>query len=132
MSSATENDSGKLAMSNSKDDDVRSFARQMIDDHTRLSSELKAALPTTVKFPENSPDRAVLESLRPLKGKQFDDAYIAKVGLQGHKEALTAFQREAAGGQIPQIKEAAAKALPTIQHHYQMAQDLARKKGVPE
>jgi putative membrane protein len=132
MSSATEIDSGKLAMSNSKDDDGRSFARQMIDDHTRLSSELKAALPSTVKVPENSPDRAVLESHCPLKGKQFDEAYIAKVGLQGRKEALAAFQREAADGQVPQIREAAAKALPTIQHHYQMVQDLARKKRVSE
>lgn len=69
MSSATEIDSRKLAMSNSKDDDVRSSTRQMIDDHTRLSSELKAALPSTVKVPENSPDRAVLENLCPLKRK---------------------------------------------------------------
>lgn len=129
MSSATEIDSGKLAMSKSQDEDVKSFARQMIDDHTRLSRELKAALPPNVEVPEN-PDRAVLKSLQPLQGKQFDDAYIAKVGLQGHREAITAFEREAATGQVAQIKAAAAKALPTIQHHYQMAQELASKKGL--
>ena len=85
-----------------------------------------------MKVPESSPGRTVLESLCPLKGKQFDEAYIAKVGLQGRKEALAAFQREAADGQVPQIREVAAKALPTIQHHHQMAQDLARKKRVSE
>jgi len=130
MSSATEIDAGKLAMTNSQDDDVKSFARTMIDDHTRLASELKAALPAGVKVPENSPDRTVLESLRPLKGKQFDDAYIAEVGLQGHRQAIAAFQREVSGGQVPQIREAAHKALPIIQHHLQMAQELAQKKGV--
>ena len=49
-----------------------------------------------MKVPESSPGRTVLESLCPLKGEQFDEAYIAKVGLQGRKEALAAFQREAA------------------------------------
>jgi putative membrane protein len=129
-SSATEIDAGKLAMSSSQDDDVKAFAQKMIEDHTRLSGELKAALPAGLKAPEDSPDRAVLESLQRLKGKQFDEAYIAKVGLQGHREAIAAFEREADGGQVPQIRKAAAKALPTIQHHYQMAQELARKKGV--
>jgi putative membrane protein len=132
MSSATEIDAGKLAMSNSQDDDVKSYARKMIEDHTRLASDLKAALPAGLKVPENSPDRAVLESLRPLKGKQFDDAYIAEVGLQGHRQAIAAFQREASSGQVPQIREAARKALPTIQHHLQMAQELAQKKGVSQ
>jgi putative membrane protein len=102
----------------------------MIEDHTRLSRDLTAALPSNVQVPKNDADNAVLESLRPLKGKQFDDAYIEKVGLQGHKEAIAAFQREATDGQVAQIKDAAAKALPTIQHHYQMAQELARKKGI--
>jgi putative membrane protein len=132
MSSATEIDAGKRAMSSSEDDDVQSFARTMIDDHTRLASEPKAALPASLKVPENIPDRAVMESLRPLKGKQFDDAYISKVGLQGHREAFAAFQREVAGGQVARIREAVRKALPTIQHHLQIAQQLARKKGLSE
>jgi predicted outer membrane protein len=131
-SSATEIDAGKLAMSNSQDDQVKSFARQMIEDHTRLAGELRAALPPDMRAPESSPDRVVLESLRPLKGKQFDDAYITKVGLEGHREAIAAFEREASGGQVAQIREAARKALPTIQHHYQMAQEVARKKGISE
>jgi putative membrane protein len=132
MSSSTEILAGKLAMSSSQDDDVKTFARTMIDDHMRLASELKAALPASFKIPQNDPDHAVLESLRPLRGKQFDDAYIAKVGLQGHREAIAAFQREANGGQVAQIREAARTALPTIKHHYRMAQELARKKGVPQ
>jgi predicted outer membrane protein len=132
MSSATEIAAGKLAMSNSQDDDVKAFAREMIKDHKRLASELKAALPASFKVPESGPDRAVLESLQPLKGKQFDDAYIATVGLQGHREAIAAFEREASGGQVAPIRQAARKALPTIKHHYQMAQELARKKGVAE
>lgn len=65
-----------------------------------------------------------------MKGKQFDQAYIQKMGLEGHKQAVAAFEREIAEGRNAKLKEAAQKALPTIKEHYRMAQDLAAKKGV--
>ena len=43
---------------------------------------------------------------------------------------MDAFQKEISDGQNADLKKAAQKALPTIQKHYQMAQDLAKKKGV--
>ena len=96
----------------------------------RISSlRMSAPLPSNVHVPKNDADHAVLESLRPLKGKQFDDAYIATVGLQGHKEAIAAFQREATDGQVAQIKDAAAKALPTIQDHYQDGTGAGPQEG---
>jgi putative membrane protein len=52
--------------------------------------------------------------------------------VQGHKEAVAAFEKEAADGQNPKLKKAAQDALPTIQKHYQMAQYLAAKKGVAQ
>jgi predicted outer membrane protein len=68
--------------------------------------------------------------LKPLKGKEFDEAYIQKVGLEGHKTAIAAFEKEISDGQNADLKQAAQKALPTIERHYKMAQDLAAKKGV--
>jgi predicted outer membrane protein len=68
--------------------------------------------------------------LKPLKGKEFDQAYIQKVALEGHKQAIAAFEKEIADGQDAKLKEAAQKALPTIKEHYKLAQDLATKKGV--
>ena len=52
--------------------------------------------------------------------------------MEGHKEAVAAFEKEIADGQNAKLKKAAQDALPTIQKHYQMAQDLAAKKGVPQ
>jgi predicted outer membrane protein len=72
----------------------------------------------------------VLDSLKGLKGKEFDTAYIQKVGVQGHQQAVEAFKKEAEGGQNADLKKAAQKALPTIEEHLKMAQDLAAKKGV--
>jgi predicted outer membrane protein len=88
------------------------------------------AAPKGVTVPKDDSTSSVLDSLKPLKDKEFDDAYISKVGIEGHKQAVEAFQREISDGQNADLKKAAQKALPTIQKHYQMAQDLAKQKGV--
>jgi predicted outer membrane protein len=71
--------------------------------------------------------------LKGLKGKAFDQAYISKVDVEeGDKEAVAAFENDISDGQDAKLKKAAQDALPTIQKHYQMAQDLAAKKGVSQ
>jgi len=130
MSSSTEIDAAKLAQKNSNDKDVKSFAHRMMVDHTKLTVELKAATPHGVQAPKDNSDTSVLDELKPLKGKEFDDAYIAKIGLKGHKDAIAAFKKEISDGQNADLKKLAKKGLPTIEHHYQLAQRLAKKKGV--
>jgi predicted outer membrane protein len=132
MSSSTEIDAGKLAVSNSSDKDVKSFARHMMIDHTKLTLELKMAAPHGVEVPKDNSDLEVLNSLKPLKAKSFDQAYIHKVGLEGHQKTIAAFEKEISDGQNADLKKAAQKGLPTIKEHYQMAQDLAAKKGVAQ
>lgn len=129
-SSSTEIDASKLAMTQSSDKDVIAFARHMMLDHTKLTVQLKMAAPKGVAVPKDNSDTSVLDSLKPLKDKDFDKAYISKVGLEGHKQAVEAFQKEISDGQNADLKKAAQKALPTIQKHYQMAKDLAKQKGV--
>jgi putative membrane protein len=130
MSSSTEIDASKLAQKNTKDKDVKSFAHRMMIDHTKMTVQLKAAAPHGVEVPKDNSDTSILDSLKPLKGKEFDDAYIAKVGLKGHEDAIAAFKKEISDGQNADLKKLAQKALPIIEHHYQMAQELAKKKGV--
>ncbi|BCF94822.1 conserved exported hypothetical protein [Paraburkholderia caribensis] len=130
MSSSTEIDAAKLAQKNSEDKDVKSFAHHMMADHTKLTVQLKMAAPKGVTVPKDNSDTAVLDSLKGLKGKEFDQAYIQKVGLEGHKQAISAFQKEITNGQDAKLKKAAQDAMPTIQEHYQHAQSLATQKGV--
>jgi putative membrane protein len=130
MSSSTEIDAAKLAMKTSQDKDVKSFAEHMAMDHTKLTLALKAAAPHGIAVPKDNSDGAVLDSLKGLKGKEFDDAYIRTVGLEGHTKAVAAFEDEVNNGQNPDLKKAAQKGLPTIQEHLKMAQSLAVKKGV--
>ncbi|CAB3771103.1 DUF4142 domain-containing protein [Paraburkholderia solisilvae] len=129
VAGTTEIDAAKLALHQSSDKNVKAFATHMIADHTKLAMQLKMAAPHGVDVPKEA-DTAALDSLRSLKGADFDSAYISKFGVQGHKDALAAFQDEAQNGQNASLKKTAQKALPTIQHHYAMAQDLAKQKGV--
>ncbi|MGF6768690.1 putative membrane protein [Paraburkholderia sp. GAS199] len=130
MSSSTEIDASKLASSNSTDNDVKAFAYHMMVDHTKLTLQLKMAAPHGVVVPKDNSDASVIDSLKNLKGAEFDKAYITKVGVEGHHQAVAAFEKEITDGQNADLKKAAQKALPTIRQHYQMAQQLATRKGI--
>lgn len=130
MSSSTEIDAAKLAGRNSDNKDVKSFAHEMMLDHTKLTMQLKMAAPHGVQVPKDNSDTSVLDALRPLKGRAFDRAYAQKVGLEGHRQAIAAFRKEISEGQDASLKQAARSALPTINEHYQKAQQLAQRVGV--
>jgi putative membrane protein len=132
MAGSTEIDAAKLAMRRSNDEDVKSFAHHMILDHMKLAAQLKMAAPHGVEVPAHDSDEAVLDALENLKGSAFDRKYVEMVGLAGHRQAIATFAQEAAEGQNAGLKAAAEKALPTIKHHYRMAQDLAEKEGMRE
>lgn len=129
MSSSTEIGAAKLAMQNTQNKDVRAFARHMLLDHAKLTAQLKLAAPHGVSVPLANADRSVLDSLQGLRGAAFDKAYTQKVGLEGHMQAVRAFQKEITDGENDDLKQVAQKALPTIEDHYRMAQTLAQKVG---
>jgi putative membrane protein len=46
------------------------------------------------------------------------------MGVSAHEDALRLFQKAARDAKDPDVKAFAAKALPTLAHHLQMAHDL--------
>jgi len=126
MSSSTEIDAAKLALTHSKTSEVRSFASHMIMDHTKLTAELKLKAPHGVQVPKDNSDTELIQSLKGQDGDAFDDDYVRKVGLEGHKQAVAAFEKEARDGQNPDLKKLAQSAFPTIKHHLAMAEQLAK------
>jgi putative membrane protein len=110
------------------------FAATMIKDHTRTSEDLKsmvssgdlkAELPTAL----DSAKQSELDKLKGLKGADFSSRYDSDQ-VSGHKDAVSLFQRYANGGDNPKLKDWAGKTLPALQHHLEMAQDLAAGKTV--
>ena len=112
----------------------KSFAANMIKDHTKTTSdlksmvsggELKMALPTEL----DSSHQSKIDKLKSLKGADFSSRYESDQ-VSGHKDAVSLFERYAKGGDHPKLKEWADKMLPTLRHHLEMAQDLAAEKTV--
>jgi putative membrane protein len=122
---ATEIAASKIALRNSSDPHVKTFAQQMITDHTRLSHRMGALAARKGVGAAPAADSALVGKLQTLKGKEFDQAYVEQVALEGHQKAVDLFQKESESGTDAQLKAAATHALPTIKHHLAMAQQLA-------
>jgi putative membrane protein len=131
MSDMLEIESSKIAQQKGNAQEKK-FAEQMITDHTKTSSELKsmvsssnlkADIPTAL----DSSSQSKLDKLRDAKPENFASQYDP-MQVSAHKEAVSLFQRYGKGGDDPKIKDWAAKTLPNLQHHLEMAQDMDKKK----
>jgi putative membrane protein len=117
-----------LADKRSSDQEVRRFARRMLDDHSKASAELKAILshrnisaPDGLMDPEHT---AIKERLRELGGPEFDRLYIVTM-VRDHAQAVAQFEAEARGGGDADVKAFAARQLPTIREHLAHATRIA-------
>ncbi|CAB3693458.1 DUF4142 domain-containing protein [Paraburkholderia rhynchosiae] len=122
---ATEIAASKVALKNSRDPRVKKFAQQMITDHTKLARSMAALAAKQRLDAVPAADSALVGKLQTLKGQQFDEAYVEQIGLEAHQRAVDLFQQESQSGTDSQLKAAAARALPIIKHHLEMAQQLA-------
>jgi putative membrane protein len=112
----------------------RTFAQQMVTDHTKTSNDVKrlvtsgkvkAELPTAI----DSSHQSKLDKLKDASGKDFSsdsDSYQ----VSAHKDAVSLFERYAKGGDNPDLKDWAGKTLPTLRHHLDMAEELGKAPSV--
>jgi putative membrane protein len=108
----------------------KTFASQMVTDHTKTSTELKgligsgkvkADLPNAL----DSSHQSKLDKLKSESGKDFSSDFNS-MQVSAHKDAVSLFERCAKGGENPDLKDWAGKTLPALQHHLEMAQGLAK------
>jgi putative membrane protein len=122
--------SSQLAEQKSQDQQTKTFAAQMITDHTKTTSELKPlAQAAKVEIPSGmlAAHQKMLDKLNGLNGDDFTKQYHDDQ-VSAHKDAVSLFQRYGKGGDNDQIKNWASKTVPALEHHLQMAQDLDKKK----
>jgi putative membrane protein len=120
--------SSQAALKNSKDAEVRKFAQMMIDDHTKMSAELKAAVQAgnvSAQMPTSlAGEKAqMLQQMSGMSGAQFDQMYW-KAQVQAHQEALQLAQSYAKSGDNAALRQHAQKGAPIIEQHLKMAQKM--------
>jgi putative membrane protein len=117
---------GKVAQQNASNAEVKKFAQRMMDDHTKASQELE---PIATKLGVTPPTEIKGKHARMVKdlskktGEKFDKDYVNDM-VKDHEKAVKLFQKQSEKGESEELKQFAAKQLPTLQEHLKMAQDL--------
>ncbi len=119
----------KLAQSHSKNADVKAFADQMVKDHTKVGAELDELAKSKGYTPPSDPSlmqKATLKTLD-MRDDSFDEKYANQIGVSAHEDAVNLFQKASVEAKDQDIKAFAAKNLPALQHHLEMAKGLQQK-----
>lgn len=122
-------EAAKIAQEKSKNADVKKFAAQMVKDHTKSSSEMKPLIIKAGQTPPTDLDqrrKGFLDNLKSADAASFDKTYMDQQ-VAAHDEALTLLQGYAKDGSDAGLKAAAAKMVPIVQHHSDMAKQIQAK-----
>jgi len=112
----------QIALQRGVDGNVRSFAQQMLRDHSKAGQELKKiASSEGIAMPKSldPTSRAQIDKLRSLSGADFDTAY-SQFQVRDHKAAIALFQKEARNGRVTSLRQFAQSTLPTLKMHRSM------------
>ena len=130
ISDMFEIESNKLAQQKGTAEE-KTFASQMVTDHTKTSTELKglvsggkvkAELPTAL----DSSHQTKLDKLKAATSSVFSSQFES-MQVDAHKDAVDLFERYSKGAENSDLKDWAGKTLPALKHHLEMAQNLGKK-----
>jgi len=108
---------GKLAAQSAQSDDVKSFGKRMVTDHSKANDELKSiAAKKGVKLP----------SKEPSEKWSSDKAYMDMM-VKDHEKDLAEFQEEASTGTDPDVKKFAEDTAKVVQEHLDLAKQTQSK-----
>jgi putative membrane protein len=120
---------GKMVASKTNNASVKQFAELMVKDHTQALSQLThLAQQKSITIPQGLPEDAqqLQSKLQSETGTQFDKDYMDGM-VKDHQKDLQEFQDQAQNAQDPEVKQLAAKLVPTLQEHLDKAQKVDDK-----
>jgi len=108
---------GRQAEQNGKSDDVKSFGKRMVTDHSKANDELKLiAEKKGVKLPSKEPNE-----------KWSSDKAYMDMMVKDHEKDLAEFQDEAKEGSDPDVKKFAEDTAKVVQEHLDLAKQTQSK-----
>ncbi len=125
---------GELAQGHGYNVEVQKMARQMVVDHRKALTDLKAiATKNTITLPESVSDKNKKEcdKLSEKKRHDFDKEYC-EILIEDHKEALKKFEKEAEEGKNEEVRKWAFAQIPSLRTHLDHAlalEDKTKDKG---
>jgi putative membrane protein len=108
---------GNLAEQNGQSDDVKSFGKRMVTDHSKANDEIKSIA---------SKKGVTLPTKEPKLKWNSDKAYIDMM-VKDHEKDLAEFQEEAKAGSDPDVKKFAEDTAKVVQEHLDLAKQTQGK-----
>lgn len=135
MANMAEVEMGKMAQTKGTSDEVKRFAQQMIDDHSKALTEVQQlAQAKNVMLPGSldAKHNAEAAKLNGMSGAAFDKAYMAKGGVQDHTMVLAKLKGISKKAKDADVKALADKMIPTVEQHLNAAKhDSTGKAKMP-
>jgi putative membrane protein len=120
-------ESSRLALQMSRNPAVRQFAQMLINDHSRMSSEMMGVAQSAGLPPppmQMMPRHAeMMQRLSASTPTDFDMNY-RREQIMAHQEAVTMHRTFADRGDLPALRALAARAAPVVEMHLAEAQRL--------
>jgi len=131
MANMAEVEAGKMAVSKSQSADVKAFAQQMIDDHSKALTEVQTlaqAKGVTLPTELDAKHKAMAAKLDKLSGDKFDKEYMKNAGVSDHKAVHAKLVSDEKAAKDADVKALAGKMKPTVEQHLKSAQMITAKK----
>jgi putative membrane protein len=114
---------GKLAQERGQSDDVKELGQKLVQDHTKALEEVRQiAQSKNVTLDEelDSKYRKTQDRLSKLSGEEFDRAFLKEIHRE-HQRDIADFRKQSQNAKDDQVKDFAARTLPALEQHQQMA-----------
>ena len=119
----------KLALDKSTNPQVKAYAQKMIDDHTKLETEMKPFADKMGVTPATSLDQMhqqLYDQLSQQSGVDFDKGYMNGMD-KDHHQTLDAFKTEISSTQNAEMKPTLKKGEKVVAEHTKMADSMVKK-----
>jgi predicted outer membrane protein len=123
----------EIAIEKSANEDVKAFARMMIDEHGRMARELEM-LAEQKKLnvpPKIRPEQEMtVKELSSVSGRDFEQRWI-QYNIDVHERDVKVFRHYAGEEQDADIRKMAENAATMMSHHLKKAHELGKKLAKP-
>jgi putative membrane protein len=123
---------GELAPSRASDSAVKTFAREMVEEHGSMQEQWKEVAARNGLRLESSlgaAEESEINRLTRLSGSAFDQAYMTSM-IRHHEENASTLQRLGPSAKSDNVRRLAASGVTAIQEHLALARQVGSRVGV--
>lgn len=120
---------GELAQQQAVSQDVKDLGKMMVDEHQKVQAEVQAlATSKSITLPTSltKDGQDAYDKLMKQTGTDFDKKY-ANMMVDGHKDAISMFEKESNDAEDADIRNFASKTLPQLRAHLDHSMSCADK-----